>query len=479
MKKSTLVFIVLASFSLNSHANDLEDIQKIQITDEKLDERVTNLELKAVKDKINFGADFKVESAIANDKAKIDGEISTSHSGYVGTLLFRLNADAKINNKLSLFASGESVSFLNQSFFNTISSINNRENQIKGEVVTITKAYFDWHFYENWLTFTGGRLPTTQGPPSHLKDGFSREGTYPVTAFSIPLDGFALTAKLSTPFEMKNNLSFRFIYNPGGAASNLNPFKGVNAGNNSNSALVATNHNLFSAMLEFEQPQSTNGIWEKMLAIVQFGFYNIASPQAFDTHGILNASNGGAPADLYRVYFDKDKLLDIKILSPYFEFNKIFKSPFDLYATAAFSWSESYAKARFVKLTDVASGGAVPVGYDAAIGSFLHPGKASGTRFIMGSRYEFPKNYFLGAEYMKSTEKAVPTAFYGDSLLSPNYLNGHSYEVYALKNMYNGNFIVRLGYTFVDINADLSNGFFFRNTVETVHVANLSFNIKI
>lgn len=466
MNKIIFVFFAFVILTLNSFATSPEQ-QQVDI--QKLDERITDIELHSIKDRINFGLDLKIDSAIMNDKSKIEGSGPTSHSGYVGSILFRLNADTSIGEKLNIYASAESLSFFNENLFNNSPSINSREYQAKGEKLTINKAYFDWKFYENWLTFTAGRLPTTQGPPAHIKDGVSREGTYPVTGYSIPLDGFAFTAKLSTPLELKDNLSMRLIYKPGGTVNSQFPYRGVALGDYTHPGRVTKNHQLFSGMLEFEQLHNTSGAWERMLAILQVGYFKFASPQSFETSGIT----GAADFDQYRVYFDNDKFLEAKILSPYLELNKIFNTQLDFYTTFSFSSSESYAHARAVKITGVSAGA------DFALGSFIHPGKATGTRLLTGARYEFSNHYFLGAEYMKASEKALATVFYADAVINPNYLNGKSYEVYLLKNMYNDNFIIRLGYIHVNVNADISNTLFFRNTVEEINVATLTFNIRI
>lgn len=475
MNKFLMLSLIMSISPLSVFAAPtLEDQIKAQQEQiQKLDERLTDSELKSIKDRINFGIDLKVDSALMNDKAKIEGSDAISHSGYVGSLLFRLNADTNIGEKINVYAAIESLSFFNENLFYGPANITNRENQAKGDKLSLVKAYFDWKIYQNWLTFTAGRLPTTKGPPAHIKDGVGREGTYPVTGYSIPLDGFAFTAKLSTPLELKDNLSVRFIYKPGGTENSVFPFRGVSLGDNIHPERVAKNHQLFSGMIEFEQTENRNRPWEKMLAILQFGYFKFASPPSFTTSGLM----GSGDNDQYRVYFDNDKFIDAKILSPYLELNKVLHTQFDYYATFSFTRSETHAHARAVKIAG--PGTSIPAGYDFQVGPFIHEGKATGTRFITGTRYEFPNRFFLGVEYMKSTEKALPTVFYADSPFSPNYLNGHSYEVYVLKNFYHDNFIVRMSYTQMNINADLSNGLFFQNTVETIKVGALSFNIKI
>ncbi|MDO9181598.1 MAG: DUF3373 family protein [Bacteriovorax sp.] len=469
MYKLFFTFSLTALILVKAHASNIEN-QQADI--QKLDERITDIELRAMNNKINFGLDLKIESAMLNDKSQISTKSPTTHSGYVGAILFRINIDSNVSENLNVYASAESLSFFNENLFNGPATINNREKQVKGEKLSLSKAYFDWKFYKNWLTFSAGRLPTTQGPPAHIKDGVGREGTYPLTGYSVPLDGYALTAKISTPLELKDKLSLRLIYKPGGSANSTYPFRGVPLGDINHPRSMATNHQLFSGMLEFEQKNNTNGIWENMLAILQYGYYRFSSAPAFETTGLL----GDTDIEKYRVYYDNDRLIDAKILSPYLELSKIFSTHFDIYSTFAFSKTKNYAHARATKLTSISG---APAGTDFDLGAFIHPGEQTGTRILAGTRYEFPDHYFLGAEYMKATEKAVPTVFYADSLVSPNYYNGHSFELYALKSLYNDDFIIRLGFIHLNVNADLSNSLFLQNTVEKINIAILSLNIRI
>ena len=459
----TIVLLPLSSLTVRAES-ELTDLQK-------MDERLTDIELHSLRNKINFGLDFKIDSAIMNDKTANVGSAQTSHSGFVNALLFRLNADSKVGENVSFFGSVESLSFFNSSINANPEGINNRETQAKGEKVTVTKAYFDWKFYENWMIFSAGRLPTTQGPPAQLKDGLSREGTYPTMAYSMPLDGFALSSKLSTPFNMDNSLTLRLIYEPGGVVDTKNPQLGVSLGDPNKSKILAQPTNLFTAMLEYEQDHSSNGLWEKMLGIVQVGYYKFGAPPAFN---VISAPSGG-PVSVIIVHPDNAKFLDFKTVTPYIEFNKIFKTQFDFYATANFQWSEGFSNLKYYSTTGATTGGDLS-GYG---GPLLFIGKKIEHRFITGTRYEFSDKYFLGVEYMKSTMNALPTNLYTNSAFTPNLLNGNSQEVYLLKNMYNENFSIRLGYTHVNVYSNIANLLGYVNTVEKINVADLSFNIKI
>ncbi len=445
---------------------------------QKLDERITDVEIRSLADHVNIGLDMKIESTILNDKTQNAGldpatgntaaYKATSNHGNINSLLFRLNMDSKIGNRISVYASAESLSFFNDSFYYNTPNVNNREYQTKGEKLSITKAYFDWRLYENWVTFSAGRLPTTQGPPAHIKDGVNREGTYPTTAYSMPLDGFALTTKLSDPLEMKDSLILRLIYKPGGYVNSNYPQLGTSLGNPVLTNLRTMDSSLSTAMLEYEQVNPSHGLWNRMLAIVQYGFYKFGSPPA----GYGFGPDGTGNNTVYLYYFDNPKFLEARVLSPYLEFNKIFRTQLDLYATATIDRTETFSNL-YVQLP-------TGLGGKTSKGSLLHPGKARGTRLLTGARYEFPNKYFLGFEYMRAGENTLPTNMYTNNGFSTNYNNGNSQEVYLLKNMYNDNFIVRLGYTHLNVTSNLSaNQVNFTNTDEKINVGTLSFNIKI
>ncbi|MBC7659449.1 MAG: DUF3373 family protein [Chitinophagaceae bacterium] len=62
------------------------------------------------------------------------------------------------------------------------------------------------------LTLSLGRLPTVDGPPTHIYDGRSRLGSYPAQLYSTSLDGYALT--YSPKIDDNQSLSFRYIFSP-------------------------------------------------------------------------------------------------------------------------------------------------------------------------------------------------------------------------------------------------------------------------
>jgi hypothetical protein len=467
-KLSAIIFII--TLSLQAQA---EDLTSLKTSIDQIDERLTDTELRSAFNRINFGIDFKADLASMND-VTINGTTKTKNNGVIGSLLFRLNVETPVNDVVKLYASAESLSFFNDDLLNNTPNINNREAQIKGEKLSISKAYIDWAMYQKWLTFSIGRLPTVRGPPSNLKEGTVREGTYPVSNFSLPLDGVALTAKISAPLNLKDDLYFRAIYSPGGVVNSRFPFKAVSLGNPDRPTDMMKSHKLYTVMAEYDQYGDNTFPWRKMLAILQYTSFKLASPQSFVVSGGLF---GATDLDIYRLYIDEGKFLDEGIVSPYLEFEKLFHTQFDFYATASFLRSGNMPNIKAVKM---AGPGTREANKPFVLGQILHGQQAGATRVMAGMRYEFPERAFLGAEVVSSSSKMTGVNFYSNGILNPNYFNGNTYEVYGLKAVGNNNdFVVRLGYTFLNLKRDSSSGFFYRDTDEKVKVVNLSFNVKI
>jgi hypothetical protein len=80
----------------------------------------------------------------------------------------------------------------------------------RGSQIYLEKAYANYLFSPR-ATFSFGRLPTLDGPPTEMPLGNARMGTYPSIGFNAPFDGFALS--YDQPLE-KNNFTARALYTP-------------------------------------------------------------------------------------------------------------------------------------------------------------------------------------------------------------------------------------------------------------------------
>jgi hypothetical protein len=82
----------------------------------------------------------------------------------------------------------------------------------EGNEVRVERLFLNYGVIEG-LTLSVGRLPTLDGPPHHLYDGLSRQGSYLRQVYSSSLDGYALTYNI--PLNSKSQtLAARLVYTP-------------------------------------------------------------------------------------------------------------------------------------------------------------------------------------------------------------------------------------------------------------------------
>lgn len=129
-----------------------------------------------------------------------------------------LNVNAKISPKLNFFSTFATSKYFNvwqrqssglgsgPSYLNDAGE-SRAEN---GSQVYLEKAYADYMFTEN-MTFSFGRLPTMDGPPSHLPLGKARMGTYPSIGYNSSFDGVALSYNDTIGDQ---NFAARVLYTP-------------------------------------------------------------------------------------------------------------------------------------------------------------------------------------------------------------------------------------------------------------------------
>ncbi len=441
-----------------------------------LDERLTDTEMRDLLHKIDLGIDLKVMNAhfSSQDNAAQGSPKKVNRMSHA--LLFRLNMDSSITDRINVFASLESYSFFNDTFLSSISpntESDGREFQKGTEKPRLSKAYFDWHLFPTYFTFTAGRLPTTKGPPAHMADGVERTGTYPLFSYSVPLDGFATTLNIHSFFDSfeKKKLIWRNIYKPGSATDHMYPWRGRYVGNENSPYQLSKNHSMFSTMLEYEHGVYPS-LWKNFLTILQLGHYDFGG--ITPRQQTIRDNNGNYwPAEIYA---DNDRILKINSLVHYFEFNKLLNSHFDFYGSWARTWAQSKAHLWAQPLPSNSGGTAIPA---EDLGPYVVDGEKSGWRYLAGVRHELFDKFFIGGEWVKSTADSLATTLWSDDVHSIAFLNGVSYHGYLTKLFYKDQFTIRTGYIHTQLNKDLQNALHYKDSKEKIDVIYLNFLIHI
>ena len=189
----------------------------------QLEERLSNLELKNDLNLLQFGGRFITR--YDNIHLTQNDRDSFNHNLY--RLQFSLDMQANISSKLTFFGRYTTSKYFNHFNrgastdaivvgANPTESSNTRDLDIAdnfegGPTNYLERAYLNYNITDS-LVASVGRLPTIDGSPSEFVDDSSRQGTYPLMAFSYVLDGVALTH--NTQFEGGSTLSSRLVYTP-------------------------------------------------------------------------------------------------------------------------------------------------------------------------------------------------------------------------------------------------------------------------
>lgn len=233
------------------------------------------------------------------------------------------------------------------------------------------------------LTFSAGRLPTLDGPPTHLWDGLSRQGSYPRQVYSSALEGYALTYNVPLGFQ-NQSLSARFVYTP---------LSNIDVDNNATGAGVFSPSEI--------QTQTATG------PVASGEFKNTAVPLTswmldYNWDGLgfaqsLNAIYQGFQIKGFQM--SPDWKFDYTINALYLELNNI--------ASLGLTVYESYAK------TTLANIGGQPVapGVTVGIGANKVDAKVEGATSITGVTYTLPvkalNNPLLGYEMYSGDKNSV------------------------------------------------------------------------
>lgn len=233
------------------------------------------------------------------------------------------------------------------------------------------------------LTFSAGRLPTLDGPPTHLLDGLSRQGSYPRQVYSSALEGYALT--YNVPLGLQNqSLSARLVYTP---------LSNINVKNEASGVGVFTPQEM--------QTQTATG------AVPSGEYESTAVPL---TSWMLDYSwdSVGFAQNLTAIYqgfkitgfnMTPDWKFDYSINALYLELNNI--------ASLGLTVYESYAK------TEVANKGGQIVGPGAVVGIGANKAdaKVDGATSITGVTYTLPvaamNNPLIGYEMYSADKNSV------------------------------------------------------------------------
>lgn len=389
---------------------------------ETIFDTLDKVETKTLKDRINLGAELRTRAdffKLKNDP-NFGGAGSVEHNDNHWSNRFRLNLDSEIRKNL-LFT-GRVTAYKNFAN-NTENAFVNDANaaHVPGDSgLKLDRAYVDW-IPEGMpvpLALTFGRHPSSEGPPSELKENRLRQSTYPSLLFDGEADGVVATVGLERYLGWKNS-GLRLAWGKAFQDTNTSVSYMDNAGG------MFDDTNIYAMFFETEIP----GVRDSLLVLSALQAADLVGDPAF--FGMAGAKKDIGDMQLYGVHAQANNLMD---------------SGFDLFLSTGINKTEP-------------NGNTVGAGMIGLLNTGANNDEHSGWAVHTGLRYNIPykpwNNPKVGFEYNHGSEHWFSFTWGSAELYNRLATRGDAYDFYYLQP-FNENLFGRMGYTHIDYAHGLS-----------------------
>lgn len=374
---------------------------------ETIYDTLDKVETKSLKDRINLGAELRTrvdDFKLKNDNSYGGG--GTDHNDNFWTNRFRLNMDAEIQKNL-LFT-GRVAVYKDFNSLGVTAPNDASQAHVPGNTsLKLDRAYVDWtpEGMPIPLALTFGRHPSSEGPPSELKENRLRQSTYPSLLFDGESDGVVATVGLERYLGWKNS-GIRFAYG-----------KGYQDSNQTVSYLDNGSHpyddiNVYAMFFETEIP----GVRDSLLVL--------SALEATDINGMGNPNVNA-------------KLGNMSLYGIHAQANNVADSGFDIFLSTG------------LNKTDPNGNAPNGIGLLDSDGTTKHTGWSVYT----GLRYNIPykpmNNPKIGFEYNHGSEYWASFTWGPSELYNKLATRGDAYDFYYIQP-FNDNLFGRLGYTHIN-----------------------------
>lgn len=403
--------------------NDINDIYNT------LDE----VETKTLRDRINFGAELRTR--VDNITVKNHFYFSKYAAGLnpMGvkesndnnwTNRFRINMDAEIRKNLKF--TGRLTVYKNFSNNGSVDGLahgdSNWAHVPSDSNVKLDRAYIDWipAGMPIPLAFTFGRHPSSEGPPSELKENRKRQSTYPSLIFNGESDGIVATIGLERYTGLKKS-GLRFAY-----GKLYQDHDKIDTYLDSPSGL--NDSDIFAAFFETEIPGVSNSLM--VLSAIRANSIGVDfTGSSFPALSNMGKANVG-DMDLYGLHVQA---------------NKVKNSNFDVFMSLGLNHSHPNGKT-------LVGGSFGLLNND---GTSAHTGWAlyTGLRYTITSA--LLNNPRIGVEYNHGSEYWFSFTTGVSDLYNKLATRGNAYDFYYIQP-FNKNLFARVGYTYINYDYNLS-----------------------
>lgn len=267
----------------------------------------------------------------------------------------------------------------------------------------VEKAYADVLIGDTGLTYSFGRLPTSDGPPFHLQNGRPRMGTYPGLLFNAEMDGMALTYSKKMDDQA---MAFRVVHAPftrrtdatgklTGSGVVTNPTLG---GNRANTLI-----DFDTAMAEYSK---RNTSFADNISVILQAWQLSKMPIDYTDIGGMTSGYAETSIGAQAIHVDMENVA---------------KSNFDFSLTVMQSKVENDGCVKASGVCQIFGFGATKQG-EGAVGSST----------LVGARYKLTNSSFLGGEYLQGGKSTFVYDANNDTLAAFYATTGVGTHFYGL-----------------------------------------------
>ncbi len=432
--------MILLTFPLLCFA-EKQDYKELENRIEELENSLLDIELSQAARKFSFSGDFGVNY----DNYQSDGWANSpkNRSSNVTNIVFELNADVKVSKRLSFYSTLYSNFYMNKNVA-TVGPVLETSRHLDGTAfLKLNKAYLDYQIIPGTLVLSAGRLPTTDGPPEHLKDGDERRGTYNTLSYSLPFDGFALTYKGSSD-DKKHSYSLRGIVNPGNIVPTTDIHGGSEKGKESSvRGQISKPESFYFATAEYQTKAFR--LVDKLTLLLNYAAFSLAGPGEQVSRGLLDSSKPG-DRNVYRISHPEDTAYSAQNIVAYLELEGLFKSRFDIYSSYKYTNAKKRGNLIGTIIEDNEGGALGAQGTTYSLGGFLTDSDITAGQQLHGVRYRYNDRLLTGLEYISTNIGTTPSSFFSRRNTAQYNWMGQGYHSYVTLLMPSQSSSLRVGY---------------------------------
>ncbi len=452
--------------ALQAQINELKNAQNDKISKVELDkeldtfhERVDENELQNALNKVKFGLDFSNAVTSLRATNDTDGTGGKRHNNGKFATELHLNMNAHINDRTKFTGRLSMAKYWgNLGTYGGVYDFDGGRDPNGNSVLYVSRAYLDYDIIPGVLTATVGRQPATDGPGANLRNNSVRMSTYPALLVNAMSDAIVFTYKPEAlrDYKFASRLGYVRFY------------QGSEFGRSDGRSLLGVSDKqdgtVYMAMAEAQLPLGDMG---KNLFMLSYGHVeNYSSPLRAEMlgHTVLNSVYNIGDFDVANLHFENYETFDTPLswfISASWHKGKNGTDNTKKAVAEAIDSSGGQTLQQLKLISAMAGDMATYKAYEAygnmmeaqltqTFNKALKWNEKHSWAVHLGARYDFTKEFKLGAEFFHGSKYWYSMSRTGISdPLDFRNTRGNVYDIYGIWQL-DFNQYLRLSFTHID-----------------------------